>query len=247
MAVTQTRPDGKTMPNQSLYIQNLPEKLQKGDLRRSLYMLFSSYGPVLDITALKTSKMRGQAHVLFRDVQSATQAMNQCQEFEFFGRPMVSARAVKLNIMRTHADQCYVKRISYAKNKSDTLARLTGTYKQPDLQPQQEATAGSSLQQSVFAAPPGSKPPGAPPPGLQGAQQLSGLPPPPTGPPKGLPPGLPQKVVNGDAKGPEDVASPQGEKRKRDEESEEEEEEEDGDAAMEEDDEGEMEMDSDDD
>lgn len=84
-------------PNQSLYVQNLPEKLQKDDLRRSLYILFSTYGPVLDVTALKTKKMRGQAHVLFRDMQSATQALRNCQGFEFFGREMVG-RAFALHI-----------------------------------------------------------------------------------------------------------------------------------------------------
>jgi len=76
-------------PSQSLYIQNLPEKFQKDDLRRELYMLFSTYGPVLDVTALKTKKMRGQAHVLFRDAQSATQAMRGCQGNELGGREMV--------------------------------------------------------------------------------------------------------------------------------------------------------------
>jgi U2 small nuclear ribonucleoprotein B'' len=80
----------RVQPNQSLYIQNLPEKLQKPDLKRSLYMLFSTFGPVLDVTAVKSSKMRGQAHVLFRDVHAATQAMRACQGFEFYGREMVS-------------------------------------------------------------------------------------------------------------------------------------------------------------
>ena len=81
-------------PNQSLYIKNLPEKLPKEDLKRELYMLFSAYGPVLDITALRGAKMRGQAHILFRDVQSATQAMRSCQEFEFFGEGDGSYRAI---------------------------------------------------------------------------------------------------------------------------------------------------------
>ena len=85
--------DQSTPPNQSLYIQNLPEKFQKDDLRRSLYMLLSTYGPILDVTAMKTRQMRGQAHVLFRDVQSATQAMRACQGFEFFGRQMVRSIA----------------------------------------------------------------------------------------------------------------------------------------------------------
>jgi RNA recognition motif-containing protein len=76
-------------PNQSLYLQNLPEKIQKDELKRELYMLFSTYGPVIDVKALKTPKMRGQAHVLFKDVQTATQAMRQCQSYDFFGREMV--------------------------------------------------------------------------------------------------------------------------------------------------------------
>ena len=53
-------------------------------------MLFSTYGPVLDIVALKTAKMRGQAHVTFRDVSAAQQAMLACQGMEFFGKDMVS-------------------------------------------------------------------------------------------------------------------------------------------------------------
>ena len=76
-------------PNQSLYLQNLPDKMQKDDLKRELYMLFSSYGPVIDINTLKTAKMRGQAHVLFKDVQTASQALRQCQGFDFFGKDMV--------------------------------------------------------------------------------------------------------------------------------------------------------------
>lgn len=83
--------DQKKSPNQSLYIQNLPDKFQKDDIRRALYMLFATYGPVLDVTAMKGKTMRGQAHVLFRDVQSANQAMRACQGIEFFGRGMVGA------------------------------------------------------------------------------------------------------------------------------------------------------------
>jgi U2 small nuclear ribonucleoprotein B'' len=71
-------------------VSNLPSsKIQKEDLRRSLYILFSTYGPVLDVVALRTMKMRGQAHVVYRDVQTATQAMRALQGFEFFGKDMV--------------------------------------------------------------------------------------------------------------------------------------------------------------
>ena len=78
-------------PNQTLYVTNLPSaKIQKEDLRTALYMLFATYGAVLDVVALKTIKMRGQAHIVYKDVQTATQAMRSLDGFEFFGRPMVS-------------------------------------------------------------------------------------------------------------------------------------------------------------
>lgn len=73
----------------SLYCSNLPDKLQKDDLKRALYMLFSTYGPILDIVALKTPRMRGQAHVLFRDMAASTQAMERLQGHDFFGKQMV--------------------------------------------------------------------------------------------------------------------------------------------------------------
>lgn len=76
-------------PNCSLYCTNLPDKLRKHDLRLSLYMLFSTYGTVLDVVAMKTQKMRGQAHIVFKDVQASTQAMRALQGFEFFGKQMV--------------------------------------------------------------------------------------------------------------------------------------------------------------
>jgi RNA recognition motif-containing protein len=79
-------------PNQTLYITNLPSsKIQKADLRISLYTLFSTYGPVIDVVALRTMKMRGQAHIVYRDIQTATQAMRALQGFEFFGLELVCA------------------------------------------------------------------------------------------------------------------------------------------------------------
>lgn len=73
----------------SLYIRNLPDKLAKQDLKRNLYMLFATYGVILDVVALKTMKMRGQAHVVFRDIDTSTQAMRALQGFTFFGKDIV--------------------------------------------------------------------------------------------------------------------------------------------------------------
>ncbi|KAK4129581.1 hypothetical protein N657DRAFT_640234 [Parathielavia appendiculata] len=110
-------------------------------------MLFSTYGAVLDVVALKTMKMRGQAHIVYKDIQTATQAMRALDGFEFFGRQM---------------------KISYAKGKSNIIAKLDGTFKIPTAAARVEVT---DLQQSIFNAPvpgaapaapaPSSKPPGA--------------------------------------------------------------------------------------
>jgi RNA recognition motif-containing protein len=77
-------------PNQSLYIQNLSVKEKKEDLLRLLYMTFTSEASVIDVTVMKSEKMRGQAHILFKDVQSATYAMEKLQGTLFLDRPLVS-------------------------------------------------------------------------------------------------------------------------------------------------------------
>ena len=94
-------------PNQSLYVKNLNDSINKKDLRLNLYLLFSTYGTVLDIVALKTPKMRGQAHIVYKDIASASQAMKECDGTEFFGKPM---------------------QVRYAKGQSDIIKKLEGTF-----------------------------------------------------------------------------------------------------------------------
>jgi U2 small nuclear ribonucleoprotein B'' len=94
-------------PNQTLYVQNVREKLSVDELKVQLHGLFSQHGNILAIEAMKTRKMRGQAFVVFASVSSATEAMHALQGFVFCDRAL---------------------RISYAKSKSDAVARLDGTY-----------------------------------------------------------------------------------------------------------------------
>lgn len=60
----------------------------------ALYMLFSTYGPVLDVVVMRTAKLRGQAHVVFRDTQASTQAMRALHGFDFFGKDLVCYVAI---------------------------------------------------------------------------------------------------------------------------------------------------------
>ncbi|EOA36234.1 hypothetical protein CARUB_v10010209mg [Capsella rubella] len=94
-------------PNQSIYIKNINEKVKKEELKRSLYCLFSHFGRILDVVALKTPKLRGQAWVVFTEVTAASNAVRQMQNFPFYDKPM---------------------RIQYAKSKSDCVTKAEGTF-----------------------------------------------------------------------------------------------------------------------
>jgi len=94
-------------PNQTIYVRNLNEKVKKQELRQSLYEAFSQFGRVVDVVALKTTRMRGQAFIAFEDIASATNALRGLQGFLFYDKPMV---------------------IQYAKTKSDKVAKLEGTF-----------------------------------------------------------------------------------------------------------------------
>lgn len=51
--------------------------------------MFSQFGTILDVVAMKNLKMRGQAFVVFKEVASATQAMRSMQGFPFHDKPLV--------------------------------------------------------------------------------------------------------------------------------------------------------------
>lgn len=95
-------------PNHTLYINNLNEKVKKEELKKSLYGIFGQFGQVLDIIAMKDMKMRGQAFIVFKDINSATNALRSMQGFPFYDKPM---------------------RLAYSKKDSDIIAKLKGTYK----------------------------------------------------------------------------------------------------------------------
>ncbi|ORX85641.1 RNA-binding domain-containing protein [Basidiobolus meristosporus CBS 931.73] len=94
-------------PSQTIYLRNLNEKVRKDELKMSLYALFSAYGRIQDVVALKTMKMRGQAFVCFEEITSATAAIRGLQGFHFYDKPM---------------------EIQYSKTKSNVIKRMNGVY-----------------------------------------------------------------------------------------------------------------------
>jgi len=94
-------------PNPTVYVKNIDDKLSKGVLTKNLYLFFSQFGNILEIHAIQTKKLRGQAWVVYDSLAGATKAMRVGQDIEFFGNKL---------------------RISYARKKSDTIAQMDGSY-----------------------------------------------------------------------------------------------------------------------
>ncbi|KAI9296525.1 RNA recognition protein [Neoconidiobolus thromboides FSU 785] len=96
------------VPNLTLYVNNLNDKIHKEDLKKNLYNLFTTYGTIVDIIALKTKKCRGQAFIVFDNMPSATAALKALQNFNFLGKEM---------------------KIQFGKTKSNVIKQMEGTFK----------------------------------------------------------------------------------------------------------------------
>merc|ERR1719217_735484 len=94
-------------PNQTLYVNNLNDKINPETLKKSLREVFAAFGGIMEIIAMKSLRRRGQAWIIFKEVSSATNALRSLQGFPFYNKPM---------------------RLNFAKTKSDAVARSDGTY-----------------------------------------------------------------------------------------------------------------------
>lgn len=83
--------------------------------------------------------MRGQAFIAFKEISSATNALRQMQNFPFYDKPM---------------------RLSYAKSKSDVVAKADGTFaeKKPGEKRKRPAENGEEKKPAVKKATPAKKP-----------------------------------------------------------------------------------------
>lgn len=98
-----------TTPRRTLYVHNLNEKIKLDVMKKSLEAIFSPFGEILEISIKKNLKMRGQAFVVMKDVESATRAMNVINGFAFYNKLLD---------------------IQYARIDSDIIAKMEGTYEQ---------------------------------------------------------------------------------------------------------------------
>ena len=95
----------KIIQNETLYINHLNEKIKTDLLRENLYYLFSQYGDVLEINLRKSRKMKGQAFIVYKDINDASRAKVSLNNFLFLG--------TRINV-------------EYAKSKSDIIVKIKG-------------------------------------------------------------------------------------------------------------------------
>ncbi|KAF5366257.1 hypothetical protein D9758_005680 [Tetrapyrgos nigripes] len=117
--------------SETLYIQNLNEKIKIPVMKASLRGLFKSYGEVLDVVAHSNLRMRGQAFVSFESADIAHKAMKEVKGFPLYSKPMqisfakTRSDAVVKKLDEEHFDEHKAKR---AEDKKKT--RYTNPLKQ---------------------------------------------------------------------------------------------------------------------
>lgn len=94
----------ETSPKNTLYVNNLNDQIRPNTLRENLYLLFSTYGEVIQVSM--TSKERGQAFVLLRTMNEANLAMISLQDEPFFGKPL------RIRFSRTDSQLVWNRRLS---------------------------------------------------------------------------------------------------------------------------------------
>lgn len=131
-------------PNPTLYLKNIDWKVKKPLLRRALYSLFTRHGKVHEVIVLRREGLRGQAWIIFDDVQAAAAALQAEQGFTLFGKDLV---------------------IEFAKTPSDRISRRDGTYipKAKRIKTEDKREDESEVKASATTAPATAPVPDAPP------------------------------------------------------------------------------------
>ena len=86
--MAEARPNEAALPNETLYVRNLDDKIKEPRMKESLYGLFSAHGKVLQVMLMKAHRLRGQAWVTFEDVNAASLALRALDGTMHFGKAM---------------------------------------------------------------------------------------------------------------------------------------------------------------
>lgn len=94
-------------PSQTLYVNNLNDKIHPDTLKKNLSEVFGAFGEIQDLVCMKSLRRRGQAWIVFKELSASAAAVKALQGFPFYNKPI---------------------RIAYAKAKSDVITKADGTF-----------------------------------------------------------------------------------------------------------------------
>ncbi|KAF2143685.1 uncharacterized protein K452DRAFT_267981 [Aplosporella prunicola CBS 121167] len=134
----------QTPPNNTVYVKNLEERIKIDQLKEALEEIFSEYGNIIDIRAAKNLKAKGQAFIVFDDVESATKAIEEVQGFDLFDKPMT------LDYARTKSDATVKREASEEEFEAHKRHRLAEKDRKKALE---EQAAQKNLKRPAVAAP----------------------------------------------------------------------------------------------
>jgi U2 small nuclear ribonucleoprotein B'' len=126
-------------PRKTLYVRNLDESIKLPILKQELQTLFSQFGHVLNVVAHKNIRMRGQAFIVFEDLQSAEKALSIVQDFPFHGKNMA------VNYAKTPSDDTVKREHTEEEFEQHKMQRLENKGISPSPQ------APSSVQRTARA------------------------------------------------------------------------------------------------
>lgn len=133
-SVPQLKSEGSIEPEyacETLYIQNLNEKIKIDVLKATLRGLFKSYGEVVDVVAHSNLRMRGQAFVSFTSKESAQKALKDVQRFPLYSKPMqISFARTRSDAIVKKLDPGYWERHKAAREEHKRNTRYTNPLKQ---------------------------------------------------------------------------------------------------------------------
>jgi len=93
-------------PSNTVYVNNLNEKISRDELVNGLREVFSQYGEILDVICYtKIKKCKGQAWIVYDKIDSAKNAVAELNNFAFFYKPL---------------------RVAFSKSKSHATLRKEG-------------------------------------------------------------------------------------------------------------------------
>ncbi|KAJ1926284.1 hypothetical protein IWQ60_003940 [Tieghemiomyces parasiticus] len=88
-----------TVPSSTLYLSHLNERVKPKILRQAIRTLYAPFGDIVKVVVRHDRRMRGQAFVVFKDVATATKALEATQ-----ARTMLLDKPLMVQYARTETD-----------------------------------------------------------------------------------------------------------------------------------------------